>query len=238
MKNKLLAAVAAISLLFTALTGLVSCEEEQAPAPPIHTHKFSKEWKYDVESHWHEAICLHDTERGSLGSHKSNDGDEICDECGYNMHVHTESGEWSVSDAGHCKRYTCCPEVIIRVQPHEGYEDDLVCDVCGSHVHTYSSVWLVNEDGHWHKATCEHTDAKVLFGKHTGMDDCRCDVCGYESHPAEEAWSSDRIYHWHESTCSHDRQVDKAKHVVEDEYDEKCSICGASTKIELPALPV
>ena len=60
-----------LPLLFMVLALLVvfvSCDE------PKHEHSFGTEWKYDANSHWHEATCEHSTEVSDKAEHDWDEG--------------------------------------------------------------------------------------------------------------------------------------------------------------------
>lgn len=47
---------------------LISCEQE------MHIHKFSNNWSYDNEYHWHAAICEHNDQKDAYQIHSWDDG--------------------------------------------------------------------------------------------------------------------------------------------------------------------
>lgn len=60
----------------------------------IHMHKYAESWSWDETSHWHDCISSECQDKSDEATHNDTDNDEICDACGYNMHVH----EFTLSD--------------------------------------------------------------------------------------------------------------------------------------------
>ncbi len=52
-----------------------------------HTHKFSGEWKYDADNHWHECTANDGAIDTKVPHAYDNDADKDCNECGYERSV-------------------------------------------------------------------------------------------------------------------------------------------------------
>ena len=110
-------------------------------------------------------------------------GDYICDSCGYVMPEHEHTGEWHISESTHYYQYTCgCPSPDIA-ELHSDYDENFICDICeyvmNGHEHTYA----YNHDniGHDWSYTCGCMTPPNFAQHFDGDGDGKCDEdsCGY-----------------------------------------------------------
>ena len=147
-----------------------------------HSHTYANVWSSDSSNHWHAATCEHTDLKSDVAAHFDDDGDFLCDACGYIMHTHTYASAWSSDEDGHWHAATCGHDVRSDEAAHNDTNGDFKCDACGyiMHTHSFASAWSSDEDGHWHASTCGH-DVKSDEAAHTdGNADGKCDVCGYQ----------------------------------------------------------
>ena len=114
-----------------------------------HTHNFGGFWLYDGDDgHYRLATC-HPEVKSGLEPHVDEDGDNVCDICGYLMHVHVDE------------------------------DGDNFCDECHTeiHKHEFKNEWTFNENKHWHDATCEHFIERSDYVAHSFSGGvCKCGV--------------------------------------------------------------
>ena len=130
-----------------------------------HEHRYSDEWEYDDDHHWHEALCQCDDVMVIKNPHKWDPKKEKI----IKKASCTEKGQ---------KTKTCsvCDKTItveIPVTEHE-----------------YSDTWKFNETGHWHECECgektaveAHTPKEVIDimpdEESNGIGHDECEVCGF-----------------------------------------------------------
>ena len=96
--------------------------------------------------------CANDSSHVETVDHIDDNADELCDNCGANMHVH-DWGQWTFNPDGTTHTRVCLfDESHTETEDHTGMETDCTCDDCGYVGHTGME------------------------------DDCTCDDCGYVSH--------------------------------------------------------
>lgn len=199
-----------------------------------HVHTFADEWRYDASAHWHTATCEHVNEVSDKGAHEDEDGNDICDICGYIAdHTHTFEDAWTQGEDTHYHKSACGHNVKKDEAKHIDENNDGTCDVCaydGGHEHTYEEGWTALEDGHLHMPSCGHSVDGI--GKQAHVDennDGVCDVCDYNGgheHTYSEEWTYTADEHWREVTCGHSISVaDKNVHLDEN-GDTTCDLCG------------
>lgn len=114
-----------------------------------HTHTFVGFWLFDgAEGHYRFATC-HPEVQSEIEPHVDENGDFICDVCGYVMHVHVDE------------------------------DGDNICDECQNeiHRHTFEDEWSFNEYKHWHEANCEHFIERSGYADHSFTQGvCECGV--------------------------------------------------------------
>ncbi len=234
MKKLLMSAVA----LMLALTMTTACQTPGADKEPEHVHTFEEHWSGDENDHWHEASCEHEDQLSEKAPHEDQDGNDVCDVCGYHKeHVHTYEEQWTKGENTHYKKNTCGHDDVEKYRKdeadHEDKNNDGLCDVCAydyGHTHTYAEEWTEGDGGHWHAPTCGHDVPGTDLTDHADADnDGICDTCGYDydhTHTYADAWSQSEDEHWHEVTCGHTIPVaDKNAHVDAD-HNKECDICG------------
>ena len=146
--------------LFLALTfSLVGCSE-------AHSHKFSEDWSYDDTKHWHEASCVHVTERQDEAEHNHVFKTEVAptfEEYGYKVYE---------CECGH--RITEMGNLLLE--------------------HNYADILSYDETSHWYACTdegyeslkkdeAEHTDSneRIIKGatdSEAGIAEYTCSDCG------------------------------------------------------------
>ena len=187
---------------------------------PEHEHKWSSEWTFDDNHHWHECLnpncpITDNSQKDGYGSHDFDDDyDSICNVCGFVRevkppeHVHEWSSEWSSDDNYHW--HECLAEG---------------CDITDNS----------QKDG---------------YGPHVYDDDqdTTCNTCGHvreveppaHEHRWDTAWSYDGQHHWHECLNPDCDITDNAEkdgygdHVFSDDQDTTCNVCGYVREVEPP----
>ena len=178
--KKLFLMLICISLCLTALS---SCELF------LHEHT-SGEWKYDDAVHWRESYCSLEICDFDIKeeAHYDNDGNSVCDACGYAMPKHEHSIEWHSSETTHWYTYTCGCESLDIAEAHIDDDGNLICDVCNytfpKHEHTYKDYR--DEFGHGWSYTCGCMTPPNFAQHADGDGDGACDECGYIM-PEDEA---------------------------------------------------
>ncbi len=209
--------------------------------PEEHVHTFDTMWDMDETDHWHPATCEHTDEVSDKEAHMDEDGNDLCDVCGYAMnHDHTYATEWSYNKDEHYHAPTCgCNANDKKYQkdnaPHVDEDNDAICDVCTydyDHTHTYGEDWVkADETYHWHAPTCGHDVDGADKEEHKDEDNNGlCDGCEWDfdhEHTFEEEWTTDADYHWLKPTCGHDVLGQKNPHRDAD-GDGKCDTCEQS----------
>ncbi len=203
-----------------------------------HTHTFEEHWSTDETSHWHAANCEHVDEIADKADHVDEDGNDVCDVCGFRKnHVHTYEEAWTMGEKTHYHKNTCGHDDVEKYRAdeaaHTDENNDGSCDVCaydGGHVHTYAEEWSQAEGGHWHAPTCGHDVPGNGLVDHVDADNNGiCDDCAYDydhTHTYAEAWTTDDDSHWHEVSCGHSIPVaDKGAH-VDANHDGQCDTCA------------
>ena len=125
--------------------------------------------------------CPHD--HGAV-PHYDENGDYICDACGYVMPEHEHTGEWHTSESTHYYQYTCgCPSPDIA-ELHSDYDENFICDICeyvmNGHEHTYE--YNHDDIGHGWSYTCGCMTPPNFAQHFDGDGDRKCDEdsCGYD----------------------------------------------------------
>ncbi len=98
-----------------------------------HEHAYADTWSTTPDEHWRDVTCGHSVPASDKGVHKDDDGDAVCDICGYvPEHFHTFEEGWTSDEGGHWHKATCEHDTVKNGEAsHDGYEDDGVCDTCG-----------------------------------------------------------------------------------------------------------
>lgn len=143
-------------------------------------HKYSDEWTFDEDGHWHATTCGHDVV-GSYSAHVGID-DCVCDECGYVTHSFVDE-QWKYNLSHHWHMADCGNVEHIKDKTLHVGMDDCVCDECGftSHQHDDSAEYEYDENGHWHIPTCNHKNEKPGYEEHTiDKTTGKCTECDYK----------------------------------------------------------
>lgn len=223
---------ALLLLLTLALSVFAACDKNEEPP---HEHSFDSVWLYDAAQHWHAATCEHADLESDRGDHVDNDGNDICDVCGYIAdHTHSYDEGWTWNESTHWHKSACGHNVKDGEAKHADENNDSICDVCTydyDHTHTYDEAWVsVGEKGHWHAPTCGHTvDGSELTPHADENNDGDCDVCGENGgheHTYAESWTTTEDEHWREVTCGHDIPVANKGVHVDEKGDGTCDVCG------------
>ncbi len=223
--------VSLLLCLVLVMSSFAGCQQE-------HTHTFDTKWQYDASNHWKQATCEHADQVAEKAAHLDEDGNDLCDVCGYSMgHTHTYESAWTQGNKTHYYKPTCgcADEAKYRKDEadHEDKNNDSLCDICKydyGHKHTYEEEWTATEGGHWHAPSCGHdVDGSDKRAHTDGNNDGACDDCGDtggHTHSYAEEWTNDENEHWHAPTCGHTVEgSEKGAHNDGDE-DGKCDVCG------------
>ncbi len=229
-----------LACLLLALAVMTGCQGTETPGKEsgAHTHTFDPNWANDETDHWHPATCEHDEEISDKAPHADEDGNDVCDVCGYRKdHTHTYEDTWTQGEKTHYYKNTCGHEDVEKYRrdeaSHEDQNNDSLCDVCAydyGHTHEYATEWTKADGGHWHAPTCGHDVPGTDLSDHVDVNnDAICDDCGYDydhTHTYATEWTTDADLHWHAVTCGHDVPVaDKNAHADAD-GDSQCDTCG------------
>lgn len=96
-----------------------------------HEHTYAESWTTTEDEHWREVTCGHTVPTADKGVHTDENGDTVCDTCGYTPpHFHTFEETLTADVNGHWYASTCGHEVKKDETPHSGHEEDGVCDIC------------------------------------------------------------------------------------------------------------
>ena len=125
--------------------------------------------------------CPHD--HGAV-PHYDENGDYICDACGYVMPEHEHTGEWHTSESTHYYQYTCgCPSPDIA-ELHSDYDENFICDICEYVINGHKHTYAYNHDdiGHGWSYTCGCMTPPNFAQHFDGDGDGKCDEdsCGYD----------------------------------------------------------
>ena len=207
----------------------------------LHVCDFGGEWSSNETNHWKECAC---GKNDKNAKHTFTDGvcsvceyeclhknvvNEICKDCGKNMHVHDYGDVWEADRLTHWKICSCDESSIYG--DHE-YTDG-ICDICeyaclhlsvmngscldcGMVLHScdFSGEWKYNNEKHWKECTCGIKDGEA---EHS-FTDGKC-ACGYEC-----------SHKWGEGVLTRPTRTEEGC------YTYTCSICK-DTKIELVERP-
>lgn len=159
----------------------------------MHKHAYNL-WDKDADNHWQKCSCGAIL-TSSTAPHADTDNDELCDDCGKDMHVHSYT-EWAWNDTEHWK---ACPkddaaDATSYADHEEDYWNPGYCEICGGHficIDDDSDGICDIEDCAKH---CAHVD-------HNGDFVCDIEDCGeeLESHthsmrfvlPIDEMWGDE-----------------------------------------------
>lgn len=153
---KKISIILAVVIVFTVLAlCLVACNPgEQGTKPDQgttqpHEHSFGTLWKVSETEHWHECSC---GEKKDVAKHINSDGDEICDICGYNMHIHT----------------------FLKKRDNTHHWEECECGFVQNKVeHKFQTKF--DDMHHWQECACGATTAKEEHIDNN--NDWACDVC-------------------------------------------------------------
>lgn len=121
--NKTTRLLTILLLVVALLTSvLVACD--------THEHTFDETWSSDATHHWHAATCEHTDEVSDKQAHKDDNGDFLCDVCGYVTHEHTFQTTWTDDASGHWHDASCGHDVTSDFAPHTDADNNNSCDIC------------------------------------------------------------------------------------------------------------
>ena len=156
----------------------------ELPGKGDHEHILG-EWQYDESYHWRSCECTWDMcDVDISGEHYDDDGNSVCDACGYVMPEHKHTYEYNHDDIGHGWSYTCGCMTPPNFAQHFDGDGDGKCDEdsCGYVMpeHKHTGKWYKNETIHFYEYTCgcENQDIAELHldGDGNGL----CDICSYQ----------------------------------------------------------
>ena len=162
--NVTLADATKATTTFTMPGNDVKIEATYKDAPPIHTHSYGTEWKYDDTNHWHACEC---GDKADIAAHSASE-----------WIVDTAATE--TADGAKHKECTVCKKVLETVPiPATG----------STHTHSYGTEWKYDGTNHWHECECDDkadTAAhsfqwvidKAATKDATGIKHEECTVCG------------------------------------------------------------
>lgn len=117
-------------VIVLAVVCLASCEFNLK-----HEHIQDEEWSVDAQMHYKNVHCTWNVCKTNVVSyeHVDEDGNLLCDVCGFEMSVALNDIEWLYSETHHWwvpEGYEV-PAIVYGYGEHENYDADLFCDVCG-----------------------------------------------------------------------------------------------------------
>lgn len=80
------------------------------------TGEHSYEQKWDKDYHWNECKNCEEVKENSKLAHTDEDGDNVCDECGYSMHTHDFSEAWTSNETHHWHECTGCDDIADKAK--------------------------------------------------------------------------------------------------------------------------
>ncbi len=184
----------------------------------FHPHSYSLTALEDGKNHVSQCWFCGDIQGDPL-PHVDGDGDECCDECFYDWHVHTLSDTYNTDETMHWRACLTCG--------HEYAEYG---------EHAYGPGWSSDETAHFHGCVCglRQDEAAHLGGSATCTEQAKCAVCAApygerKPHTYGTKWFSDGENHWHECACGEKSNV--AAHSGGEAtctQQAKCAVCAAS----------
>ena len=205
-------------------------------------HEYSTLWSVDGTHHWHDVTCTHTIAPADKAEHTDLDNNGICDVCEYQDHEHTyDTEKWMYDDNGHWHAASCGCTLRSDESAHTDANNDGACDVCDWNdgcEHPLDTVWSSDGTHHWHAVTCTHTVEPTDKVTHKDPEnDGVCNVCGYydraHTHTYSDTLTVDADTHYYASTCGHTgARKDETAHVDEN-YDDKCDVCGGVASLQI-----
>ena len=110
--------------------------------------------------------CVNDSSHVEIADHIDDNTDELCDNCGANLHVH-QWGQWTFSPDGTTHTRVCLlDDSHTETEDHTGMETDCTCDVCGgaNHVTHDNNMTDCDKCGAIFNEITANTGDKVMFG--------------------------------------------------------------------------
>lgn len=203
-------------------------------------HAYSGKWSVDPTHHWHGVVCTHSIAPTDKAEHIDENEDGTCDVCAYLDHAHTyDDTKWIFDNSGHWHGASCGCSLKADETAHTDADNDGACDICDWNdgcEHALSEQWSNDGTHHWHDVTCTHTVApEKSLHKDTNGDGV-CNICGYydqtHTHTFANGLTVDANSHYYSATCGHTGvRKDEQAHVDEN-YDNKCDICGGYASFE------
>ena len=142
------------------------CKACKAVYGELGAHVFSDEWTIDRYQHWHVcAVCrAKETERLN---HFDQDGDHLCDTCGYQITDHTFGTDWSMDETSHWHACSMCGAKSDEAV-HTDENKDHICDYCEKTISNHVDANKDHVCDYCEKTISNHVDAN---------NDHRCDFC-------------------------------------------------------------
>ena len=174
---KKISIILAVVIVFTVLAlCLVACNPG-GQGGQSHKHDFDAEWKVSESEHWHECSC---GKKQDIAKHIDENGDERCDICEYNMHIHNlvnkcdDLYHWEECGCGFVNKKTEHSFEIKHNNTHH-WEECKCGNIRNKVEHSFE---MKNNDAHhWEECECGLVKNKST---HTDLDDdCKCDNCPY-----------------------------------------------------------
>ncbi len=155
--------------------------------------------------------------------HVDADGDEACEDCGYDWHVHTLAESYEYDAEYHWRACTTCGTTNAIYEEHSfgaGWEHDgeshFHACVCGAvtdvTAHDYT-IQKFDETKHWLECVCGETNNIEAHngGEATCTEKARCKTCGMEYGPLlthdYTMQKSDENSHWLECVCGETNSI-------------------------------
>ena len=110
--------------------------------------------------------CANDSSHVEIADHIDDNTDELCDNCGADMHVHQWS-QWTFNPDGTTHTRVCLlDDSHTETEDHTGMETDCTCDVCGvaNHVTHDNNMTDCDKCGAIFNEITANAGDKVMFG--------------------------------------------------------------------------
>ena len=154
------------ALTMTATACNTDDTNDTKPAPEVHEHTAATEWVFNSTQHWHPASCDDTNQKFDAANHVDENGDSVCDVCGYNItpHTHVFDDEWSYDATGHWHAALCGHDVKSDEAAHTANSMG-VCTECGYQVSQpdVSTVAKAIEVAVYNDSLAEHAEGTIDY---------------------------------------------------------------------------
>ncbi len=173
----------------------------------------------DVGDGTHREKCFNCGDTKPAEKHADTDGDELCDKCNFDFHVHTLVDDWNHDSELHWRGCSTCGHEYAEYGEHD-YKI-IKCDTAS----------------HWYECVCglakDAEKENHKGGTATCTQKAKCSVCGTAygtalSHVYGSKLYSDKNGHWKQCACGAKSTVDAhvSSGAATEDKAETCTVCG------------